>query len=396
MKIKPVSYSSSGRRWYPYLFSFALLAALLAAISPARIFYFPNTNLEVLSNVCGGSGEPVTLIIVGDLLIGRGRVWREIIRNNYGPVILGNYFDAFSQSDAVFANFEGILTNEGAPRPKSLPAQFSLGADPEIIRFLPHLGNITLSFANNHSADFGHAGIQDTLALLKDTSVGYVGIGHDGQEALTPHIIETSGIRIALVALTDLLPREYYASDAHGGIAELSAENLRKAIGSARQSSDFVIVSLHTAEDIVAPFSFRPDSRQQRYSRLAIDYGADVVVGQHAHGLQTVERYRGKFIFYSLGLFLYDPSVSKRYPPAHPLYEATQFNGGGVLSLAICPDGRYTFNLTATQVIDRGQRLIVTPVPSPIKLEAIIAAGFQLLDSRSQSVLSEALRQFDK
>jgi poly-gamma-glutamate synthesis protein (capsule biosynthesis protein) len=49
-----------------------------------------------------------------------------------------------------------------------------------------------------------------------------------------------------------------------------------------------------------------PNSEQVEFAHAAIDAGADMVIGHHPHVTQTVEKYKEKFIFYSLGNFIFD------------------------------------------------------------------------------------------
>ena len=46
--------------------------------------------------------------------------------------------------------------------------------------------------------------------------------------------------------------------------------------------------------------------RQRRMAHLMIDSGADIIVGSHPHVTQDIEIYQDKFIFYSLGNFVFD------------------------------------------------------------------------------------------
>ena len=48
-----------------------------------------------------------------------------------------------------------------------------------------------------------------------------------------------------------------------------------------------------------------PDENQVTLAHLAIDEGADVVVGHHPHVVQGIDEYRGKTIAYSLGNFCF-------------------------------------------------------------------------------------------
>lgn len=335
------------RHFLFFIFLVLIIVVVLWAVSLSKIRPVLFADL----NVCSNKDTPINLSIVGDLLIGKGRAWQQIVGDDYGPDILGDYFETIEQSDLVFANFEGIISKDNKPRPKNLPKSFSIAVDPSVIRFFANFKKIILSFANNHSADYGRDAIEDTIDLLKKSDISYVGIGYNLQESITPRIQELSGTRIAFLAFTDLLPSEYYASEKQLGVSELTESNLKASITLAKQSADFVVVSLHTAKNVGEPFSFWPDSHQKMFYRSAVDYGADLVIGQHPHGLQQVEKYNGKLIFYSLGLFIYDPLVSQRYSYTNPLFKSIQFNGGGILTLKVCKEGIRGFTLTPIRVV---------------------------------------------
>ncbi len=325
-------------------------------------FYVQKATAPRVIEVCESGKKPVSIALAGDLLIGGRKVWQQIVDDNYNPEkLLGETYSNFKSSDVTFANFEGIITESTTTREKNLPSSFSLRTDPSVVNFFSHFPRLVLSFANNHSADFGFTGINDTLKILENTSIGYVGIGRNSDEALAPRIVEINGVRIAFLAFTDLLPEEYYATTTKEGIARLSPENLKEAIKKARGVSDFVIVSIHTAADVNTASSRIPDDHERLFSRLAITDGADIVVGSQPHILQQVEKFGNGIIFYSLGIFLYDPAVSSRYPADHPLFNGTQFKGGGILRFAICDRERYEYELIPTRIAYRGDQLRLQP-----------------------------------
>ena len=351
------------RRSFLFLCLFVAFGAIVALL-------FFDTWPEIFAGraICDDGGVPARVSIVGDLLIGSGRVWRQIVDDDYGVSIIGDYFDTFKQSDLTLANFEGIISAEGELREKGLPSSFSLRTDPEILKFLAKFPQIILSFANNHSADAGLVGIEGAIQSLDGVGVEHVGIGKNNGEALAPRIIEINGIRIAFLAFTDLLPEEYFATDAKGGVAKLSPENLGTAIKKAREISDFIIVSIHSAASINSALRRTPDEHQRFFSRLAVGEGADVVIGQQPHILQKAEKFGSGIIFYSLGAFLYDPAVSSRYAPDHPLFNGVQFKGGGILALEICRSGVQSFRVTPTKVTHRSGNLLVTGAALSTKL----------------------------
>ncbi|GEM_PF-4989936 len=325
-------------------------------------FYLPNRTVQEMIKICETGKRPVSIALMGDLLIGGRKVWQQIVDDNYDPEkLLGETYSNFKNSDITFGNFEGIITKATTTREKNLPSSFSLRTDPDIVKFLSPFPRLVLSFANNHSADFGFTGINDTLKILENTSIGYVGIGRNSDEALAPRIVEIDGMRIAFLAFTDLLPEEYYATVTKEGIAKLSPENLKEAIKKAREVSDFVIVYIHTADDVNIAPSRVPDDRERLFSRLAVTEGADIVVGGQPHILQEVEKFGNGIIFYSLGIFLYDPAVSSRYPADHPLFNGTQFKGGGILRLEICDRKLYDYDFIPTRMAYRGDQLRLQP-----------------------------------
>lgn len=68
-----------------------------------------------------------------------------------------------------------------------------------------------------------------------------------------------------------------------------------------------VIVSFHYGEEYYS----EPTSFQILISQVAIDTGADLVVGHHSHVIQPIEKYKTGYIAYSLGNFVFDQGFSK-------------------------------------------------------------------------------------
>jgi len=58
-------------------------------------------------------------------------------------------------------------------------------------------------------------------------------------------------------------------------------------------------------------YTDKPNDSQVNFAHAAIDAGADLVIGHHPHVVQTMEKYKGKYIFYSLGNFVFDQPQSQ-------------------------------------------------------------------------------------
>jgi hypothetical protein len=126
------------------------------------------------------------------------------------------------------------------------------------------------------------------------------GAGLDESEARRPAIVEVAGKRLGLLGYCKKGP--FTASGMRAGAALLSADNLRTDIPAARNRCDVLVVSMHAGMEFME--ESHPDV--SALARLAVDLGADCVVGHHPHVVQPVEIHRGKPIFYSLGNLLFD------------------------------------------------------------------------------------------
>ena len=87
----------------------------------------------------------------------------------------------------------------------------------------------------------------------------------------------------------------------------METEKMIEAVKKAKQKSDFVIVSMHSGNEYVN----KPNSSQVNFAHSAIDAGADLVIGHHPHVVQILEKYKDKYIFYSLGNFIFDQQASE-------------------------------------------------------------------------------------
>jgi poly-gamma-glutamate synthesis protein (capsule biosynthesis protein) len=90
------------------------------------------------------------------------------------------------------------------------------------------------------------------------------------------------------------------------GIAVISDKNIINSVKKARLDSDIVIASFHFGEE----YQKLPNVYQERYAKLAVDSGADLIIGHHPHVVETLEKYRDSYIIYSLGNFIFDQYFS--------------------------------------------------------------------------------------
>ncbi len=246
-------------------------------------------------------GEPmavrsVTITAVGDIMLSRG-VGRAIARRGPGyPFAHGSKI--LPESDLTFANLESPISDRGVAMRKP----YVFRADPRSLAGLSGAGFKIVSLANNHALDWGGAALADTMKRLDDAGIAHAGAGKDLAAARKATTLPVNGTRVAFLAYCDLFPASYYQHPDKATIAPADPQTLPMDIADARSRADLVVVSFHWGNE----YRFRASERQRMLAHLAIDAGADLVLGHHPHVLEEIERYRGRVIAYSLGNFVFD------------------------------------------------------------------------------------------
>jgi poly-gamma-glutamate synthesis protein (capsule biosynthesis protein) len=243
-----------------------------------------------------------TLIAFGDIMLSRNVAGKMRLYGNDYPFL--KMMTALSSADIAFANLENPIT----AGPIVPTGSFTFHADPGSEIALKQSGIDIVSLANNHSPNYGEKGLLDTITYLDQQSVLHAGAGKDLSAALEPAVIERNGVKFAFVAFndTDVVPPSYGAGVNHAGTALIDFDHLHQAMVKAKSLADVVIVSMHAGTE----YTPEANKRQIAFAHAAIDEGADVVIGHHPHVVQNIEKYKDKYIFYSLGNFIFDQMFS--------------------------------------------------------------------------------------
>lgn len=312
------------------------------------------------------------------------------------PYWLAGIAPALRNADLAVGHLEVPHTARGQELQGDVPAP---GAPPENVAAIAAAGFDMLSLAGNHITDCGAEGIADTLALMAEAGLVGTGAGLSLAEARKPAMIERSGMRIALLSYNCVGPEMSWAGEAHAGCAYLRIETadgapiapaadlvrvtdqalevLREDIAAVRDSADMVLVALHKGV-VHTPARLAPYERA--ISHAAIEAGADVVIGHHAHIVRGIEFHRGKPIFHGLGngcvvtsalspaqdhparrewaqrrkaMFGFEPDPAYTLAPFHP--EAVNAMLG---RLTVHQDGRIEVGITSVDVLAPGRPLL--------------------------------------
>jgi poly-gamma-glutamate synthesis protein (capsule biosynthesis protein) len=237
-----------------------------------------------------------------------GRTVGEQVLAKGPEIVFAGVQSVLDAADIRVGNLECAITDSNTPEHKT----YTLKAPPATARALS-LGKFDLvSLANNHAMDFGYQGLADAQKTLGQLGIATVGAGANFDQARTPVILERNGLRLAFLAYVDV-PVEvggfdshtWIATDNHPGIAWADPDQIKVDVSAARLKADLVIVLLHSGIEINTYMSTITND-QRLEAHTAIEAGAALVIGSHPHQLQSIERYHGGLIAYSLGNFVFD------------------------------------------------------------------------------------------
>lgn len=252
----------------------------------------------LVSGTEGSPGETVSLSFVGDLLLGE---YVDAVMQREGYDFLYKQSLLYlSEPDLTAGNLEHPVTSGGVPV-AGTPYVFK--GSPDALPALREAGFDVVSLANNHALDQGVEGMLDTMKHLDEAGISHMGAGSNDKEAFSPVIKEVRGIKIAYIGLSRVVPFASWKADKNvAGVAETyETKRAVAAIAKAKEQADIVVVMVHWGKERVD----QPEPYQKDYARQYIDAGADLVIGSHPHVLQGFEMYKGKWIAYSLGNFIF-------------------------------------------------------------------------------------------
>ena len=227
----------------------------------------------------------LTMVVTGDIIPARNTNEQMLKRNDFHWPFEATT-DYLHSGDIEFINLEAPLFSTC----KASPTGMSFCGDPRFIDGLVYAGVSVANLSNNHLTNFGPLGTNSTEKLLTDHQIQPSGLG------LIAHLT-VKGIRFAFLGFNGV------------GTAVPRAE-MQREIALARPTADVVVVQFHWGKEyVLTPQStndaIAPDDPRE-IGHLAIDDGADLVIGNHPHAVQGVETYKGKLITYAHGNFVFD------------------------------------------------------------------------------------------
>lgn len=308
-----------------------------------------------------GAEIPPTLTVaaVGDIMLGTDYPHDRLPPPDLN--LLAPVAHTLQQADITFGNLEGVLMDGGEPvKQCSNPAHCYLFRTPtRFVEQLKEAGFDVLSLANNHARDFGEEGRSSSMAVLAAAGIRHS--GRDGDIASW----EVKGRKVALIAFAPFA----------GANSMHALEEAQERIAALEREHDIVLVSIHAGAEGTGverlPFAKEYYHGEDRgdvvgFARLAVDAGADLVLGHGPHVPRALELYNGRLIAYSLGNFATYWGI-----------RVTGANGlAPILTAELGPDGRFL----GGKIVSTRQIRPAGPIPDDDHTAAWVIRDLTLAD----------------
>jgi len=244
---------------------------------------FVNYILAGLMTLFLGVNQPVDtkLILLGDVMLGRSVMDKSLTLNN-PRYPFEKVADKLNTADIVFANLENPII-------KNCPTSITglrFCTDPKMIDGLKFANINVVNLANNHILNYGKEGLEETKKYLSQNGIKYVGDGN-------LEIIENNGVKFGFLGFNYV--------DGSFSTSDISL------ISNSKTQVDVLVIGIHWGNE----YTSIPNNNQKMIADKILDAGADIIAGHHPHWVQSIEEKSGKYIFYSLGNFVFDQFWSK-------------------------------------------------------------------------------------
>ncbi len=226
-----------------------------------------------------------TLIATGDVIPARKT---DLAIREQGD----NFLYPVEKTANIVADADVTVVNLEAPLIGHCPLHtegFVFCGRPGFTDALVEAGVDVVTIENNHMGNWGLDGVVETVEHLEAAGMVWA-------DRQTPAIVDVRGLKFGFLAF-------------NGVIEVIDRAAMVDQIETLRPQVDVLAVSYHWGEEYVSLPTVAPGIAVDdpvAIAHLAIDAGADLVIGNHPHWVQAVEVYEGKYIAYAHGNYIFD------------------------------------------------------------------------------------------
>jgi len=239
------------------------------------------------------------------------------------------------EADITVGNLETTLS--GAKRGYSGYPTFNT---PEILaKNLKSAGFNLVTTANNHCMDKGYSGIESTIDFLDEADLAHTGTFKSKKDQETILIKNVKGVNIAFLSFTYGTNGIAIPKDKSYAVNLIDKDLIKSQIELAKkQNPDLICVSMHWGIE----YQTKANKEQQNLANFLFNNGVDVILGNHSHVPQQMEKRTIKladgstkdgFVIYSLGNFMANQNKQYTNDSAILKLQITKHKGEGKITI---------------------------------------------------------------
>ncbi len=300
-------------RKLPNIIVLVVIPVYVMAVFVAQVFA-PTGNFE------NKKKDIIKFSFVGDMMF--DRYIRERANASGYDAIFKDVKNIFEDTDVLIGNLEGPITvfSPVSDWREMNANHYRFTFATTVAKVLADEGFDVVNIANNHILNYGKEGLNQTKDWLLRNGVDYIGAP---DEVYKPWRYASGTHNVSVYSFDN-----WYARDTDELSAHISSEG----------DNVFVIVFAHWGDE----YEKTPNSGQIEIAHKFIDAGADLIVGSHPHVVQSKERYKDKWIYYSLGNFIFDQ------------YFDNDVKCGLIVNVSLYPDTTYSVNEKFIELVRDG------------------------------------------
>jgi poly-gamma-glutamate synthesis protein (capsule biosynthesis protein) len=274
------------------LVSFIVISLFASSFFSGKKTITINNNLDQkISPIVNATEKPengVSILFLGDMMF--DRYIRQIGEKKGYSFPFQKVVSLLANNDLVVGNLEGPITNNQSVSLDSKMGEknnYIFTFDPKLAKTLAEENIKLVNIGNNHIANFGSSGIENTRDYLTQSGVDFFGDPEKIDKRMT--FKNVKWLNIAFVNYN-----QFVLNGKQKTVDDISkAKNVK---------ADMIIIYTHWGKEFVD----QPDQKIKELAHEFVDAGADLIIGTHPHVVQSKEEYKGKMIYYSLGNFIFD------------------------------------------------------------------------------------------
>lgn len=239
--------------------------------------------------------ERKRIVIVGDLFPVPSN-YKRFEEGDVNYLIGDKITQLFDDADYRICNLEGTLTDGAEQCEKTGPVVL---APTNAVNAIKAMGINCCMLANNHITDAGHQGVIDTIKTINHAGLEYLGAGNDIDSIIHHKIVKIGQISVGLYNVCETMYNQ--PSKKRAGAYIYDEYLVCKELENIKKKCDYIIVIYHGGAE---KFRYPSPQTRKRFHRM-VDSGADMILSQHTHCVGSEEYYKGAYLLYGQGNFLF-------------------------------------------------------------------------------------------